>query len=344
MCRDAAYASSVRQLRYKHGRDSAVNPLRIIWWPAVALHHSLLQMRCTAKRDMKGRTMADTRFAPSPTGPLHLGHAWSAMCAQGAARESGGRFHLRIDDIDQGRSRAEWRTAIDADLAWLGLAVDGAVVVQSERLAHYAAARDVLNARGLLYPCFCTRAEVAAEIAASAAAPHGPDGALYPGTCRALPSAERAARLAAGEAAAWRLDIAAAAATAGPLDWQDRATGRVIAQPLSAGDVVLWRRDDAPAYHLASVVDDAAMGIDLVVRGADLFSATHIHRLLVALLGLPVPGYWHHRLIGGADGRRLAKRDAAASLASLRDAGWSGAALAADLRADRLPAPYVWLD
>ena len=293
--------------------------------------------------------MTITRFAPSPTGPLHLGHAYSAVVAHDAARGANGAFRLRIDDIDAGRSRPEWRAAIDEDLAWLGLAVDGPVVVQSARLALYAAARDRLRAAGLLYPCFCTRAAIAAEIAASASAPHGADGPLYPGTCRQRDAAEVADRLAAGEGAAWRIDMARAVAIAGPLAWHDAEHGHIDAAPAAAGDVVLWRRpagrdDGGPAYHLASTIDDADMGVDLVVRGRDLLAATDVHRLLQALLGLPSPRYHHHRLIAGADGRRLAKRDAAAALAGWRDAGVDGRALAADLSAGRLPPPYRWAD
>ncbi len=290
--------------------------------------------------------MQNTRFAPSPTGPLHLGHAYSAVMAHDAAGAGGegGRFRLRIDDIDQGRSRDVWRAAIADDLAWLGLAVDGPVVVQSERLHLYREASDRLSEAGLLYPCFCTRADIAAEIAASASAPHGADGALYPGTCRSLQAAETADRLAAGEAAAWRLDGTEAGRRCGSLVWHDADRGRMIAHPQQSGDVVIWRRDGGPAYHLASAVDDADMGIDLVVRGRDLFGATDIHRLLQALLDLPVPRYHHHRLIGGADRRRLAKRDEAASLAGMRASGTDGSHLAEMLRGNRLPLPYRWAD
>lgn len=290
-----------------------------------------------------------TRFAPSPTGPLHLGHAYSAVVAEAAARAAGGAFRLRIDDIDQGRARAEWRTAIDDDMAWLGFAVDGPPVVQSGRLAAYAEARERLREAGLLYPCFCTRADIAAEIAESASAPHGPatggaDGPLYPGTCRWMDAAAAAERLAAGEVAAWRLDVVSAAHRTGQLGWHDALAGDVRADPLRAGDVVLWRRDDGPAYHLASTIDDADMGITLVVRGRDLFDSTDIHRLLQALLALPVPDYHHHRLVAGGDGRRLAKRDNAAALSSLREAGVDGRQLAADLRAGVLPPGYGWTD
>jgi glutamyl-Q tRNA(Asp) synthetase len=287
--------------------------------------------------------MTVTRFAPSPTGPLHLGHAYSAVVAHDAARAAGGAFRLRIDDIDNGRSRAEWRAAINDDLVWLGLDVDGPVVVQSERVALYAAARDQLRDTGVIYPCFCTRAVIAAEIAASAGAPHGPDGPLYPGTCRHRDRDEAGALVRAGAAAAWRLDMERARAQTGALRWWDDRAGEVAAAPECAGDVVLWRRDDGPAYHLASTIDDAQMGVTLAVRGADLFAATHVHRLLQALLDLPTPAYHHHRLIAGADGRRLAKRDAVAALAGLRHAGVDGRELAALLRQRQVPPGYGWV-
>jgi glutamyl-Q tRNA(Asp) synthetase len=288
--------------------------------------------------------MAATRFAPSPTGPLHLGHAYSAVMAQQVAQRAGGAFRLRIDDIDQGRSRDEWRAAINADLQWLGLVVDGPVIVQSARRHLYATALVSLRQHGLVYPCFCTRAAIAGEIAASANAPHGPDGPPYPGTCRHLEPDAVTVRLARGDAAAWRMDMAAAADRTGPLVWDDQERGSLTVDPLLAGDVVLWRRDDWPAYHLASTIDDADMAITHVVRGRDLMAATHVHRILQAVLNLPVPLYHHHDLVAGADGRRLAKRDDAASLSSLRDKGVDGLALAESLRAGILPAPYGWAD
>ncbi|MDG5489012.1 tRNA glutamyl-Q(34) synthetase GluQRS [Sphingomonas sp. BGYR3] len=278
-----------------------------------------------------------TRFAPSPTGPLHLGHALSAVTAARLAAEAGGRFLVRIEDLDAGRSRPEFVDAIFADLNWLGLAWERPVWFQSERLGAYGAALARLRADKLVYPCFCTRADIAREVAASLSAPHGPDGPLYPGTCRALPDAERHAHLAAGDAHSWRLDMAAAIARAGPLTWRDARTGRVDARPDLFGDVVLARKDAPASYHLAVTVDDAAQGVTLVVRGEDLFHATHVHRLLQSLLGLAVPDYHHHALIGDADGRRLAKRDRAASLADLRAAGMDGTALADGLRQGQLP-------
>ena len=271
-----------------------------------------------------------TRFAPSPTGPLHLGHAFSAIQAHDRARAAGGRFLLRIEDIDGARSREEHVAGIMADLTWLGLAWDGQVVRQSERLALYEAALARLTAMGLLYPCFCTRADIAREIAASASAQHGP-APVYLGTCRRLDSAAAAEQTAGPHA--WRLDMATAAARAGPLWWQDELAGTVAADPLAHGDVVLARKDAPASYHLAVTVDDAAQGFSHVVRGEDLFTATHVHRLLQALLGLPTPIYRHHPLIADAHGVRLAKRTGAPTLAALRTAGEDGAALAASLRA-----------
>jgi glutamyl-Q tRNA(Asp) synthetase len=278
-----------------------------------------------------------TRFAPSPTGRLHLGHAFSALLAHDYARERGGTFLLRIEDIDPGRARPEHVDGIIEDLLWLGLGWDGEIVYQSERLPLYAAALEQLKAAELVYPCFCTRAAIAAEIAASAAAPHGPSGACYPGTCRRLSREERARRI-EREPHAWRLDVAAAAQT-GPLYWQDGHT-EVMAEPEAHGDVVLARKDAPVSYHLAVTVDDAAQGVTDVVRGRDLYSATDVHRLLQELLGLPVPDYHHHALLADAEGRRLAKSRGAPSLADLRALGADAAELAADLRGGRLPAGY----
>ena len=270
--------------------------------------------------------MIVTRFAPSPTGRLHLGHAFSAVRAHDLARAGGGRFLLRIEDIDGTRSRAEHVGTIMADLAWLALVWDGPVVFQSERLDRYAAALERLRGQGLLYPCFCTRAEIAEAMGA----PHGPAG-VYPGTCR---GADARGRM--GEPHCWRLDMARAVARAGPLDWCD--AGRTIdAVPDEQGDVVLARKDAPASYHLAVTVDDAAQGVTDVVRGRDLFEATHIHRLLQALLDLPTPRYHHHDLLAGPDGERLAKRHGAPTLAALREEGADGTALADDLRRGQLP-------
>ena len=267
-----------------------------------------------------------TRFAPSPTGLLHRGHAFSAVTAWGLARASGGRFVLRIEDIDATRCRPEFEAAILDDLAWLGLDWDGPVWRQSDRTAAYAAALAQLVQMGVAYPCFCTRA----DIAAAANAPHGSEGPLYPGTCRQLDAATRKARL-AREQPAWRLDVAAALTISGPLAWHDASAGWQQAAPQLMGDIVIARRDVGTAYALAVVVDDAAQGVTDVVRGTDLFEATHSQRLLQALLGLPSPRYHHHPLILGDDGKRLAKRDAGETIRAWRESGRSAADLLATL-------------
>jgi glutamyl-Q tRNA(Asp) synthetase len=269
--------------------------------------------------------MIVTRFAPSPTGHLHLGHAYSALFAAEAARMAGGRFLLRIEDIDTARCRPEFTDAIFEDLAWLGLRWAQPVRRQSEHLDDYRAALARLDGMGLLYPCFCTRTEIAAEIAAAGAAPHGPDGPLYPGTCRRLDPGLRAERIARGDGYALRLDAGKASALAGPLAWHDRERGTQRAAPETLGDVVLARKDAPSSYHLAVTVDDGLQGVTLVTRGEDLFAATHVQRLLQALLGIETPDYRHHALRAGADGRRLAKRDRALTLRALRDAGHSPA-------------------
>ncbi|MFM6853916.1 MAG: tRNA glutamyl-Q(34) synthetase GluQRS [Sphingopyxis sp.] len=300
---------------------------------------------------------AITRFAPSPTGYLHLGHAYSALMAHDVAAAGGGMCLLRVDDIDAGRCRPEYDDAMLTDLAWLGLAPAPPHWRQSARLASYAAALDQLRAMGLVYPCFCTRADVAASVTA----PHGPSGALYSGMCRTLAGAQRAARLATGAAHAWRLDMGAAVAVAtatannattatgdaagpgGALMWHDGAGRAMAATPLAHGDIILARRDAPTSYHLSSTVDDAAMGITDVVRGADLLPATSVHRLLQALLGLPTPRYHHHGLIADATGQRLAKRHDALSLRAMRAAGANPAHMIADLRLGKLPDGYRWL-
>lgn len=285
-------------------------------------------IRMTARSAAAGQVSAGhvgagtvvTRFAPSPTGRLHLGHAASAIRAHDFARTRGGRFVLRIEDIDGTRSRPEHVAAILDDLRWLGLEWDE-LVIQSERLAHYAAGLERLKAMRLVYPCVCTRA----EIAASASAPQGVANPAYPGTCRIdPPSLDRPH--------CWRLDMAAALAATGPLTWHDATAGVVAADPRPQGDVVLARKDAPSSYHLAVTLDDAAQGVTDVVRGVDLFAATHVHRVLQALLGLPVPAYHHHPLVTGTDGRRLAKRDGAPTLEARRLAGEYGRALADRLR------------
>jgi glutamyl-Q tRNA(Asp) synthetase len=265
-----------------------------------------------------------TRFAPSPTGYLHLGHVRSAAEGWRAAREAGGRFLVRLEDIDKGRCREVFAAAILDDLAWLGLAWDGPVRRQSEHLGEYRAALDRLDAMGLLYPCFCTRRDIQAEIARAGGAPQGELGAPYPGACRHLGAVERAARLAAAPDCALRLDVAASVARTGPLDWVEGA-GRAGVDPARLGDVVLARKEFPASYHLAVTVDDALQGVTLVTRGVDLFEATAIHRLLQELLGLPAPRYRHHPLVTDAAGRRLAKRDHATTIRSLREEGRSAA-------------------
>jgi glutamyl-Q tRNA(Asp) synthetase len=265
-----------------------------------------------------------TRFAPSPTGLLHLGHAHSALFAARAAEQAGGRFLLRIEDIDATRCRPEFTAAILEDLAWLGLAWEEPVRVQSARMAGYGANLDSLRARGLLYPCFCTRGDIAAAIGAA----HGPMGgssAIYPGTCRNLPRAEAEARIAAGRPYALRLDVTRALAETGPLTFTDLIHGPRRCTPETQGDVVLARKDIPASYHLCVTQDDAEQGVTLVTRGEDLLEATDIHRLLQALMGWPAPLYAHHGLIRDAEGKRLAKRDQAPTLRAMRASGMSPA-------------------
>lgn len=276
------------------------------------------------------------RFAPSPTGRLHIGHGYSALLSHDLARENGGRFLLRIEDIDVTRCRSEFTDGIYEDLRWLGIAWDG-LIIQSQRLEAYQAALARLQTLGVVYPCFCTRGDIAREIAASLHAPHGADGPLYPGTCRALPAEERAARLASGALPSWRLDMAAALARTGPLVWTDEGAGIVPVDPLALGDLIIKGRDRPASYHLAVVVDDAAQGVTDVVRGRDMIASTHAHRTLQALLDLPAPYYRHHALAVDGAGQRLAKRAAGLSLAELRAQGIDGRQLADELRAGRFP-------
>ena len=263
--------------------------------------------------------MIVTRFAPSPTGFLHLGHAYAALVAHAA----GERFLLRIEDIDTTRCKPEFETAIFEDLSWLGLEWETPVLRQSTRFAAYRAALDALAAQGLIYPCFCTRA----DIAAAAQAPHGPEGAHYPGTCRKLSHDEREARIARGDAYALRLDVGKATARVGELSFEEMGkgpggeTGHIVVTPDLFGDIVLARKDTPSSYHLAVVADDAHQGVTLVTRGHDLFAATHVQRLLQALLALPVPDYAHHDLILDKNGRKFSKRDNAVTLRHLRETG-----------------------
>ncbi|MEO7386648.1 MAG: tRNA glutamyl-Q(34) synthetase GluQRS [Gammaproteobacteria bacterium] len=270
-----------------------------------------------------------TRFAPSPTGGLHLGHAYAAFFAAGAARATGGRFRFRIDDLDQSRCKARFEADFLADMEWLGLGWDGPVRRQSACLAEYRTALDDLSGRGVIYPCFCTRTDIERETRGMASAPQGPDGPLYPGTCRELTPAEREDRIAAGVAHALRLDVSGALQTLGSpsLYFEETGTGPagetglIAVRPDNLGDIVLGRKDTGVSYHLAVVLDDAHQDISLVTRGDDLHRATHVQRLLQSLLGLPTPRYRHHALVRDAAGRRLAKRDREQTLAALRAAG-----------------------
>jgi glutamyl-Q tRNA(Asp) synthetase len=269
--------------------------------------------------------MTVTRFAPSPNGPLHLGHAYSAVVAHDLAKQAGGRFLLRIEDIDGPRSRPELADAFRRDLAWLGLEWEE-VPAQSTRLAAYAAAAQDLLARGYLYRCTCTRAEIEAQ-----GAKMGSQGLVYPGTCKTRPpDPDRPAAL--------RLDVARALADVGALTWEDALAGPQVADLREAGDVVIVRKDAPASYHLAATLDDAADGVTLVTRGMDLFAATPIHRLLQALLGLPVPRWHHHDLLVDDSGHKLAKRRGSPSLADRREAGEDGLLLAEQLRLHSFPA------
>lgn len=277
--------------------------------------------------------MIVTRFAPSPTGPLHAGHAFSALFAFRAAQQATGRFLLRMEDIDQTRSRRAFEIGILDDLDWLGLAWETPVRRQSEHFEDYQAALDRLDGMGLTYPCFCTRKEIAAEIAASAGAPHGPDGPVYPGTCRHLDMETVADRFDRGDSFALRIDMGQAMAMTGPLTLEESGV-RIAAAPELFGDVVLARKETPASYHLAVTVDDALQGVTLVTRGEDLLPAASVHRVLQALLGLPEPAYRHHKLLTDAAGLRLAKRDGAPSLADVRASGVSAADFVAGLGFD----------
>jgi glutamyl-Q tRNA(Asp) synthetase len=269
-----------------------------------------------------------TRFAPSPTGALHLGHAYAALFAFDAAHAAGGRLLVRIEDIDAGRSRPDLEAAIFADLRWLGLVWEEPVRRQSEHLDDYAEALGRLAAAGLTYPCFCTRRQILEEISRAASAPQGPEGPVYPGSCRGLDAGEARERVAAGELHVLRLRMdEALRRVERPLTFVESGSGIAVpagvieVRPEVFGDVVLARKDAPTSYHLAVTVDDALQGVTLVTRGEDLFPSTHVHRLLQELLGLAVPEWRHHRLIRDEAGRRLAKRDAARALAALRAEG-----------------------
>ena len=281
--------------------------------------------------------MIVTRFAPSPTGRLHLGHAYSAVLAAARATESSGKFLLRIEDLDQTRTRPEFVDGIYEDLGWLGIEWDEPVFVQSQRTATYAEALDRLKVRDLIYACFCTRA----DIAQSLAAPHGAAPISYPGTCRGLPDDPRRR---ATTPHCWRLDCGKALEAVGLPSWLEDDGQHFTARPTEIGDPILARKDAPASYHLSCVVDDAESGVTLVVRGADLRISTPIQRLLQTLLGFAEPAYLHHALVGHSDGRRLAKRDLAPTLAAMRQAGADGRALANDLRDGQLPLGFAFAD
>lgn len=306
--------------------------------------------------------MTTTRFAPSPTGRLHIGHAFSALFAQNAAHKAGGRFLLRIEDIDVTRCKPEFSEGIIEDLKWLGLVWEEPVRYQSAHMDDYSAALSKLRSMGVLYPCFCTRKEILAEVEGAGQAPHlehsslgnnhatcklvtphldagssgratashmnmENNGPIYPGTCRALSKAQRDDFIAQGKAFSWRLDVTKAMALTGPLEWRDREAGIIKANPEIFGDVVLARKDIPTSYHLSVTVDDHIQDVELVTRGVDLLQATAIHRLLQALLGYPAPEYHHHKLLLDENGKRFAKRDGSVTLKQLRESGRSAQAI-----------------
>lgn len=281
--------------------------------------------------------MIVTRFAPSPTGRLHIGHAYSAAVGHALARGSNGLFRLRIENLDQTRCRPEFVEGIYQDLGWLGLDWDEPVLVQSERITEYDAALDKLKTLGLVFACFCTRT----DIAQSLTAPHGDAATSYPGTCRNLPDDPRRR---ASAPHCWRLHSAKALALAGLPTWQEVDGTSHCANLLQIGDAILARKDTPASYHLACVVDDCASGVTVVVRGADLRASTPIQRLLQELLGLPEPAYFHHPLVAHEDGRRLAKRDLAPTLAAIREAGDEAKDLVARLVSGKLPLGFVFRD
>ena len=281
--------------------------------------------------------MIITRFAPSPSGRLHLGHAYSAAIGHARAREAAGKFQLRIEDLDQTRCKPEFVDGIYEDLRWLGIEWDEPVLVQSRRTAEYQAALDALKDRSLAFACFCTRA----DIAQSLTAPHGDAATAYPGTCRALPDD---AQRRASTPHCWRLNSEKALQMTGLPAWTEADGGRFEANASDIGDAILARKDAPASYQLSSVVDDAASGVTMVVRGADLRPSTPIQRLLQTVLGLAEPSYLHHSLITHADGRRLAKRDLAPTLAAMRDSGVGGPALTAALIAGKLPLGFAYRD
>ncbi len=276
-----------------------------------------------------------TRFAPSPNGFLHMGHAYAAIAAHDFARVHGGKFYLRIEDIDGTRSRAEYIDAIIDDLKWLGLSWDADPIRQSARIDHYADALQQLRDGGLVYRCFCTR-QVIRDAVRDKPVLHGPDGPIYPGTCRALDDVASKAR-SEQSSFQWRLNMAAACELVGPLIWHDLAAGPQYGDPAQFGDIVLWRKDAPASYHLAATLDDAREGISHIVRGRDLFAYSCVHSLLQVLLNLPQPIYWHHSVMVSADGEKLAKTRHSPSLKQRRLAGENGHLLATAIRDGKFP-------
>jgi glutamyl-Q tRNA(Asp) synthetase len=290
--------------------------------PAKCRKPSRMKLSSYVRKPSYIRGMIVTRFAPSPTGFLHLGHVYAAAQAWHRARRAGGFFHLRVEDIDATRCRPAFAAAICEDLAWLGLDWDGDIRVQSDHFADYQTALNSLAARGLTYPCFCTRADIARAISA----PHGAP-AVYPGTCRNLSRPEQNHRIAARQPYATRLNVNLALHGAPAQTFHDETAGWITANPAKFGDIVLARRDTPASYHLCVVKDDALQGVTLVTRGIDLLGSTHIQVLLQHLLGLPTPAYAHHVLLTDAAGQRLAKRENAPSIRSMREAGVSPASV-----------------
>ncbi|MBQ5664936.1 MAG: tRNA glutamyl-Q(34) synthetase GluQRS [Akkermansia sp.] len=290
---------------------------------------------------MLQKAQVTTRFAPSPSGPLHVGHLLAALQARRLADAHGGRCLLRVEDIDQRAQHPEYLELMYEDLRWLNLHFDGEVMVQTQRFGVYEQTLETLRRMGVLYPCFCTRSEIKSQVAEMGRAPHATLGYLYPGTCRCLPADAVAEKLAAGLPHSWRLDMQRVQDLIGCPTWHDMHRGTQRCVPAVYGDVVLARKDFPASYHLSVVVDDAAQGVTHVTRGADLFDATHIHRALQGVLGLPVPQYCHHALLRDNAGKRLAKRDGARSIASLRAAGFSPGQVLASLH-EALQRGGVW--
>ncbi|MDB4783333.1 tRNA glutamyl-Q(34) synthetase GluQRS [Verrucomicrobiales bacterium] len=274
--------------------------------------------------------MVITRFAPSPTGRLHLGHAYSALFAESLANRDGGKFFLRIEDIDKNRCREEHIEGIYEDLKWLGICWDPEVLLQSTRFDEYKNSIKILSQMDVLYPCFCSRKKIEAEQSNVGLAPHGPGSPKYSGNCRGIGFEEKEDRMAKGEIHSWRLDCSKASAITGELQWFDQLAGTMKVEPSILGDVIISRKDIATSYHLAVTLDDAKQGVTLISRGEDLMESTHVHRLLQCLLELPVPQWCHHKLIKNSDGKRFSKREGSLTLKEMRDSGIR----AADLRGE----------